>query len=304
MDKEAEVALRSVPGFDLIASKFVEFIYERPQYVYLMGNALQVGPRQYASIYHIFRECARDLDIFPEPGLFVSQNPQVNSYALGQEHPYIILNTGLLDLVDEAELRVVLAHELGHIKCGHPILNQMSIWAMGVASMIGELTFGLGNLVNSGLIYAFYEWRRKAELSADRAALLVTDDLKSVMKSMMQLAGVSTKYAHECSLDEFIRQSEQYRDLDQDGLNQVYKFLFYNGGQGMMLSHPFPVERIQYLKEWNDSVEYSKIRSGNYQQATAEGSVNVKAEKSQDEVDDLRRQIEELQNQINRIKFK
>jgi hypothetical protein len=124
------------------------------------------------------------------------------------------------------------------------------------------------------------------------------------MKSMMQLAGVSTKYAHECSLDEFIRQSEQYRDLDQDGLNQVYKFLFYNGGQGMMLSHPFPVERIQYLKEWNDSVEYSKIRSGNYQQATAEGSVNVKAEKSQDEVDDLRRQIEELQNQINRIKFK
>jgi Zn-dependent protease with chaperone function len=269
-----------------------------------MGNALQVGPRQYASIYHIFRECVRDLDIFPEPGLFVSQNPQVNSYALGQEHPYIILNTGLLDLVDEAELRVVLAHELGHIKCGHPILNQMSIWAMGVASMIGELTFGLGNLVNSGLIYAFYEWRRKAELSADRAALLVTDDLKSVMKSMMQLAGVSTKYAHECSLDEFIRQSEQYRDLDQDGLNQVYKFLFYNGGQGMMLSHPFPVERIQYLKEWNDSVEYSKIRSGNYQQATAEGSVNVKAEKSQDEVDDLRRQIEELQNQINRIKFK
>ena len=304
LDKEAEVALRSVPGFDLIASKFVEFIYERPQYVYLMGNALQVGPRQYASIYHIFRECARDLDIFPEPGLFVSQNPQVNSYALGQEHPYIILNTGLLDLVDEAELRVVLAHELGHIKCGHPILNQMSIWAMGVASMIGELTFGLGNLVNSGLIYAFYEWRRKAELSADRAALLVTDDLKSVMKSMMQLAGVSTKYAHECSLDEFIRQSEQYRDLDQDGLNQVYKFLFYNGGQGMMLSHPFPVERIQYLKEWNDSVEYSKIRSGNYQQATAEGSVNVKAEKSQDEVDDLRRQIEELQNQINQIKFK
>lgn len=304
LDKEAEVALRSVPGFDLIASKFVEFIYERPQYVYLMGNALQVGPRQYASIYHVFRECVRDLDIFPEPGLFVSQNPQVNSYALGQEHPYIILNTGLLDLVDEAELRVVLAHELGHIKCGHPILNQMSIWAMGVASMIGELTFGLGNLVNSGLIYAFYEWRRKAELSADRAALLVTDDLKSVMKSMMQLAGVSKKYAHECSLDEFIRQSEQYRDLDQDGLNQVYKFLFYNGGQGMMLSHPFPVERIQYLKEWNDSVEYGEIRSGHYQQATTEGSVNVKAEKSQDEVDDLRQQIEELQNQINQIKFK
>ncbi len=180
----------------------------------------------------------------------------------------------------------------------------MAIWAMGVASMIGEVTFGLGNIVSSGLIYAFYEWRRKAELSADRAALLVTDDLKCVMKSMMELAGVSTKYAHECSLDEFIRQSEQYRDLDQDGLNQVYKFLLYNGGQGMMLSHPFPVERIQYLQQWANSAEYQKIRSGQYQRATAEGSVNVKAEKAKDEVDDLRRQIEELQNQINRMKSK
>jgi len=44
----------------------------------------------------------------------------------------------------------------------------------------GELSFGLGNLVSSGLIYAFYEWRRKAELSSDRAALLVTDDLNVV----------------------------------------------------------------------------------------------------------------------------
>lgn len=302
LDKQAELALRSVPGFDLIANKFVEFVYERPQYVYLMGNAIQVSPRQYASIYQVFRGCVRDLDIFPEPGLFVAQNPQANSYALGQENPYIVLNTGLLDLINEAELKAVLAHELGHIKCGHPVLNQMALWAMSVASMIGEMTFGLGNLVSTGLIYAFYEWRRKAELSADRAALLVTDDLKCVMKSMMILAGVSNKYANECGLDEFIRQSEQYRNLDEDGLNQVYKFLLYNGGQGMMLSHPFPVDRVHYLKEWAESAEYRQIRSGNYQKATAQGSVDVKAEPTGNEEEELRRQIEELQRQINKIK--
>lgn len=302
LDRQAEEALRSVPGFDLIASKFVEFVYERPQYVYLMGNSLQVGPRQYASIYHIFRECIRDLDVLNEPVLFVSQNPQVNSYALGQERPYIVLNTGLLDLVDEAQLRAVLAHELGHIKCGHPILNQMAIWAMGVASTLGEMTMGLGNLVSSGLIYAFYEWRRKAELSADRAALLVTDDLKCVMQSMMTMAGVSEKYASECSLDEFIRQSENYHNLDTDGLNQVYKFLLYNGGQGMMLTHPFPVERIQYLREWANSEEYRQIRLGNYKQTVSEGAVEVEVEDSNDEVGALRRQIEQLQREINRVK--
>jgi Zn-dependent protease with chaperone function len=301
LDSQAEQALRSLPGFDLIARKFVEFVYERPQLVYLMGNSIQVGPRQYSTIYQIFRECVRDLDINGEPGLFISQNAQVNSYALGQEHPYIVVNTGLLDLLNEAELRVVLAHELGHIKCGHTILIQMAIWAMNAAEAIGELTVGLGNFVSQALIYAFFEWRRKAELSADRAALLVMDDLNPVMSSMMKLSGGSHKYAHECSLQEFMQQSEKYQALDDDGLNQVYKFLLYNGAQGMMLSHPFPVERLHYLRSWAVSEEYQQIRKGNYQRS-ADGSVNVTPETPDQEAEKLRKEIEKLQTEINKMR--
>ncbi|NJL78193.1 MAG: M48 family metalloprotease [Richelia sp. RM2_1_2] len=303
LDRQAEETLRGLPGFDFIARKFVEFVYERPQLVYLMGNTIEVGPRQYSTIYQIFRECVRDLDIYPEPKLFVEQNPVANSYALGQEHPYIVINTGILDLLNESEIRSVLAHELGHIKCGHTILIQMAMWAMNAASIVGELTFGIGNIVSSGLIYAFFEWRRKAELSADRAALLVTDDLNTVMSSMMKISGGSNKYANECSLPEFIRQSENYQALDEDGLNQVYKFLMYNGAQGVMLSHPFAVERIHFLREWAVSQEYQQIKQGNYQKEAASGAVNVKPQANQNqEVDKLRRQIEELQQEINQIK--
>lgn len=302
LDRQAEQALRSVPGFDLVARKFVEFLYERPQFVYLMGNSIQVGPRQYSTIYNLFRECVRDLDVHPEPALFVEQNPQINSYALGQDHPYIVVNTGLLDLLSETEIRTVLAHELGHIKCGHTILIQMGIWAMNAASMLSELTLGLGNLVSSGLIYAFYEWRRRAELSSDRAALLITDNLNTVMQTMMKVAGGSAKYGHECSLNEFIAQSDRYQELDQDGLNQIYKFLLYNGGNGSFLSHPFPVDRLRYLREWATSEDYRQIRQGNYRRATAEGAVDATSESSVNEVEVLRRQIEELQQEINRIK--
>lgn len=304
LDREAEEALRSLPGFELLASKFVEFIYERPQFVYHMGNSIQVGPRQYPTLYGIFRECVRDLDVYPEPSLFVSQNPVVNAYSLGKEHPYIVINTGLLDLLNESEIRSVVAHELGHIKCEHTVLIQMAIWAINFASTLGEMTMGLGNLIGSGLIFAFYEWRRKAELSADRAALLVMDDLNPVMYSMMKIAGGSHQFSHECHLDEFIKQSESYQELDDDGLNQLYKFLLYNGAQGMMLSHPFPVERLSYLREWAVSREYQQIRAGNYAQAGARGAVPVQAESAADEAEKLRRQIEELQQQIARIKSK
>lgn len=300
LDQQAEQALRSVPGFDLLAKSFSEYLYERPQQILLMGNDLKVGPRQYATLYGIYRQCLRDLDMSPEPNLYVSQNPSANAYSLGSEHPYIVLNTALLDLLDEEEIRVILAHELGHLKCDHSILIQMSFWVMGAANFLGGITLGLGKAITTGLVYAFYEWRRKAELSADRAALLVSDDLNLVLRTLMKCAGGSQKYLHECNLEEFIRQGEAYRQLDQDNLNQIYKFLIYNGGNGSFLTHPFSVERVHYLQEWFNSESYRQIRRGNYAKTGVKSSINVDANDSESER--LQRQIAELQAEIERAK--
>lgn len=303
LDIQAEQTLRTVPGFDLVARKFVEFMYERPRYVYLMGNSIEVGPRQYASVYQLFRDCARDLDVSPLPKLFVSQAPLVNAYALGQEQAYVVLNTGLLDLLSEVELRAVMAHELGHVKCGHTTLTQMATWAIALVFGLSSMTFGISSLVSTGLILAFYEWLRKAELSADRASLLVLDEVQPVLQNMMQLAGGSSRYAHELDLEEFIRQSQRYQDLDQDGLNQVYKFLLYNNvSEGVFLTHPFAVERVHYLQEWASSEGYRQIRIGNYQRSTA-GDVEVEPEPAPAaEAERLQREIEALQQEIERIK--
>lgn len=300
LDQQAEQTLRSVPGFDLLAKSFSEYLYERPQQILLMGNDLKVGPRQYATLYGIYRQCLRDLDMSPEPNLYVSQNPLANAYSLGSEHPYIVFNTALLDLLDEEEIRVILAHELGHLKCDHSILIQMSFWVMGAANFLGDITLGLGKAITTGLVYAFYEWRRKAELSADRAALLVTDDLNLVLRTLMKCAGGSQKYLHECNLEEFIRQGEAYRQLDQDNLNQIYKFLIYNGGNGSFLTHPFSVERVHYLQEWFNSESYRQIRRGNYAKTGVKSSINVNANDSESER--LQRQIAELQAEIERAK--
>ena len=50
-DKQAEETLRSVPGFDLVATSFMEYLYERPQQISLMGNSIKVGTRQYSTLY-------------------------------------------------------------------------------------------------------------------------------------------------------------------------------------------------------------------------------------------------------------
>lgn len=309
LDRQAEATLRSVPGFDLVARKFVEFVYERPQQVYLMGNTVQAGVDQYPTLYRCFKEAVAALDMRPEPTLFVTHNQTANSYALGEDMPCIVVTTGLLDLLSEAELEIVVAHECGHIQCGHTTLNQMAKWAMNAASIIGEMTFGLGNLISSGLLYAFYEWRRKAELSSDRAALLASDDVEGVMRTMMKLSGGSHQYAHELDLEAFVKQSERYHSLDDDGLNQVYKFILYNGiGGGPMMTHPFPVERISYLLDWATSAEYEAIKRGNYPRRSdppnGDGEV-IDAEpvdRNSNEVETLQRELADLQAEIDRLR--
>ncbi|MFM6282884.1 MAG: peptidase M48, partial [Dolichospermum sp.] len=67
------------------------------------------------------------------------------------------------------------------------------------------------------------------------------------------------------------------------------------------LSHPFPVERLHYLRSWAVSEEYQEIRKGNYEYS-ADGSVNVTPKTPENEAERLRQQIEELQQEINKIK--
>jgi hypothetical protein len=123
------------------------------------------------------------------------------------------------------------------------------------------------------------------------------------MTTMMKIAGGSQKFAHECHLQEFIKQSQEYQALDENGLNQIYKLLMYNGMLGSMQSHPFPVERLHYLQDWAKSTEYQQIHQGNYAR-TSDNAVNINTEVSDAEAERLRNQIEELQREIERIKKK
>jgi hypothetical protein len=105
-------------------------------------------------------------------------------------------------------------------------------------------------------------------------------------------------------LNEFVRQSDRYQNLDQDGLNQIYKFFLYNNlSQGAFLTHPFTVERVKYLQEWANSDHYRQIRAGNYRR-TGEGAVDVPptTPTPPEDVERLQREIDALQREIDEIR--
>ncbi len=253
-DAAALEAVKRIPVIDKVFRKFFELGVERLMRIQLMGQAIHVTPKQCHKIYKLFREAADILDMH-EPDLFLASNPTINAMTFGAERPFIVVHSSLVDLLDEEELLAVLGHELGHIKSGHALYRSIAYFLTHIAGRI----LGAGGLATMGLAAALLEWSRKSELTADRAELLVVQDVNVCLRLHMKLAGGSKTVFQQTDPTEFLRQAETYEDLDHSTLNKFYKVL-----QEMSLTHPIPVYRAKEITTWAESKQYKEILAGRY----------------------------------------
>jgi Zn-dependent protease with chaperone function len=79
------------------------------------------------------------------------------------------------------------------------------VW-LTVANVLASGTLTLLPLLSGTLEDALYRWLRAAELTCDRAALLVAQDPRVVISVLMKLAGGSPSIAAELNVDAFLRQ--------------------------------------------------------------------------------------------------
>ncbi|GAA4371786.1 M48 family metalloprotease [Agromyces bauzanensis] len=70
----------------------------------------------------------------PMPKVYVISDPAPNAFATGRdpEHAVVAATTGLLDIMDDAELEGVMAHELGHVR-NYDIRLSMIVFGLVVA---------------------------------------------------------------------------------------------------------------------------------------------------------------------------
>ena len=115
---EAIEALKTVKGLDILCHKMMELGYERVCYINLIANAIMVTQNHFTRLYDILKEASAILSM-EIPKLFIVNIDELNAYTSGSENPFIVLNSKLVEDFNEEELRVVIGHELGHIKCKH-----------------------------------------------------------------------------------------------------------------------------------------------------------------------------------------
>ena len=153
----------------------------------------------------------------------------------------------------------VIGHEVGHIACDHMTYKSMA----GLLHIFGDALFRtwLGpaaGLLSTGIKLALLNWSRAAELSCDRAALLVVQDPEKVASTLAGLAGKSARYASEFNLAEVIVQADEIRE-DAGALGTVL-----DNFRQLSQTHPDPVLRVTELLSWAQSDQYQQILAGNY----------------------------------------
>ena len=198
-------------------------------------------------------EVCATLDWETIPELYVSQTPFANAGAYGMERPFIVLQSGVVSLLEDRELRVVLGHELGHVMSEHALYRTILAILLAVGSR--QLPF-LAGAVFLPIQLALMEWSRKSELSCDRAGLLASQDAMASMSTFMKMAGGGA--ADEMDVNAFMAQAREYEDSSSMG-DYVTKILNTLGR-----SHPFNTLRAASLEKWIQGSHYDRILRGEY----------------------------------------
>ena len=247
LDKQNTQVLRSLPGLEFVAkSMIMSTSAEEVLFLENISSSVLAGPDQLPTLHRLLTDACETLGMKNVPDLYVRQNPVPNAYtlALTGRRPFIVLHTSLLDLLSDDELQAVIAHELGHLKCDHAVwLTAANVLALGTVSLLP--------IVSATVEDAVMRWLRAAELSCDRAALLVVQDPKVVVSSFMKLAGGSGRFAGELSVDAFLQQAKSYEQASSSPLGW-----YLRNAQNRALSHPLPVLRAAEIDTWSRSAEY------------------------------------------------
>ena len=212
-------------GIALVVGMFMV----RMQRQVMLGNSLQVEYSAYAWLRDWANEVSADLEM-PRIEIFVTQDPVINAYSFGFARPYtIVLQSGTIRYLSKEELKVVLVHEMAHIKYGH-VNAAVYLQPFMAIPVLGAIFTWLAGF-----------WQRRTEFTADRLALMYMKDSELVKQALIKVH-VGPDVAQ--SMNDIARQWLQHNaERPMNHFAQTFS------------NHPFLVRRLSRIDERKHIVE-------------------------------------------------
>ena len=142
-------------------------------------NGLRLGERQLPDVFATAIRAARIMGLPYLPEIYVSGEQMWDATTLGTDGSAFIVLGSVLTNFRGDDLLFILGREMGHVRAGHALWKTVMQFLSGRArhrSIMGEGVLRLLNptkLVEGAIDAPLMAWARHAEITADRAGMLV-----------------------------------------------------------------------------------------------------------------------------------
>ena len=125
----------------LFAVAMNAFVYWKSDSLALRANgARELRPGELPRLRAIVADLAARAGL-PMPRLYLVDRPEPNAFATGRDpnHAAVAVTSGILDVMDERELRGVLAHELSHVRNRDTLVGTIAATIGGAISFVAQM---------------------------------------------------------------------------------------------------------------------------------------------------------------------
>ncbi len=236
-DRQSRIAFENTKPVALAVEASVRLFKQMGRHQ-LLGHAVKVSERQFPRIYGITRTACDTLQI-AMPQVFIVNQPTFNAGTLGtNEDSFIMVHSALIDQYSDEELLTVIGHECGHIHNSH----------VAYLTALHYLTYMAGMFlpwIMQPALLALRTWSRRAEITCDRAGMLVARDQAAAERAITKLAVGSRKLYEEFNLDAFLEQHEE-------GNQGIGKYM------EVFATHPWLPKRVLAMRVFGESQLFQK----------------------------------------------
>lgn len=252
-DAEAMNVLRSLGPLTAAAHAVSERV-GRPR-LEASVNGLRLSERQLPDIFAQAVRAARIMALPYLPEIYVSGEQMWDAITLGTDTSAFIVLGSVLTNFKGDDLLFVLGREMGHCRAGHALWKTVTQFVSGRSqrrTIMGDGVLKLFNpakLVESAVDAPLMAWARQAEITADRAGLLVIGKEEVARRVLMTWTLRSFPLQQRIDAEVFREQEDAAEDVTQ------------RVSEWMLSSMPYIAGRLKLMREFARSNELAGWRA-------------------------------------------